>query len=530
VGGDGTRRTGRTWAELKGNDSKLHELARHLRGLVDRSGHTLRTVSDRCGCSRTTVSKRLSGAELPSWEFVASLVNACVADPTVQEKRRGQFRDLWQRATEAPSRSRRQHHATDLVPDPRTMVIAAQKAAIDAQQQLLDLHDRLHDAHQQLLDSQRAERSTAQMVWVLYWALGRAFQLVGELTRTRDTARLANNQGGLKPAARQLNAAQVTRARTQSQLERAQSEHQRAIALAEAAAQKVAMLQTMLTGSGSTGPHGVQSPEAVAEDRMGIDDLADLNGGLDHMEHLLDAQDGELTRLDQEINGRSTTKTIFPDDKSPTLMIDPQSLPTQTSDLSTPRGKSVSSTSGSEPPNKDAARLQEIAINSDISMTHRLKACSNLATLGPNHLTDTATALRSIILDNSIIAGDRAKALEMLGRLGDLYRREASTMLQKFLSDGNVDTSSRISFLRWYEGIGDSEQRAACEYLQEISFDESVDPLDRVHAARTWRNIQPNVAPQIAALLKEIESREDITEVTKNAAHKIVHEIETNPW
>lgn len=472
VGGNGTRRTGRPWGELKGDDPKLHEFARHLRGLVDRSGLSLQKVGERCRCSSTTVSKRLNGAELPRWQFVESLVEACVADPAVLEKRKGQLRALWQRASELPSRPREQRPATEVVSDPRSLVIAAQTAAIDAQRQLLDLHDRLHDAHQQLFDSQRAERSAAQMVWVLYWALSRAFELVGELTRKRDTvARLANGQGGLAPTQHQLDAAQDTRARTERQLERARSEHQRAVALAEAAGQKVEALQAML--SGSADPHDVQSPAVVGEDRMGIDDLTDLNDGLDRIERVLDAQDGELARLDHEINGPATAEEI------------------------------------------DVARLLEIAGNSDISLTHRLKACDGLKRLGPDHHGDAAAAFRSMILDKSIGISDKAKAIREIGLLGGPYRQEASTIFQNLLDVEGLKDSNRISIYSWYGMIGDDEKRVASERLRRVALDDSVDDLNRVHAAAAWWEFVPAVATQVVTLLKEIRGREDSSEVVK---------------
>jgi hypothetical protein len=381
------------------------------------------------------------------------------------------------------------------------MVIAAQAAAIDAQQQLLDLHDRLHDAQQQLHDSQRAERRASQLVWVLYWALGRAFHLVGDLTRKRDTARLANNQSGLKPAERQLNAAQATRVRTERQLERAQSEQQRATALAEAAAQKVTTLRTMLTRIDSRDD---QLPEIIDEDEVGID-LADLNGGLDRMEHLLDTQDGELTRLDHEING-------------PPLVPD------------TTEERPASLTSASKPSTKEVAHLREIAMNSDISLAHRRKACDRLYSLDPDHCSGAAEAFRSIIMDKSGSLSIRANALYYFALLDNTYRQEASIFLQNLLNEKNVDGGDRIKILGWYGIIGSDERRVASEYLARIAHDPSVAPLDRIQATETWRQFAPDSGAKMVALLNEIKGHKDTSESEKGIADRTIHEIVTDPW
>jgi Helix-turn-helix domain len=62
-------RSGRPWGQLKGDDPALHELARHLRGLVAHSGSTVKEIGRRCGCSDTTISKQLNGVHFPTWDM-----------------------------------------------------------------------------------------------------------------------------------------------------------------------------------------------------------------------------------------------------------------------------------------------------------------------------------------------------------------------------------------------------------------------------------------------------------------------------
>jgi hypothetical protein len=99
-------RPGRPWAPLKGDDPAVHGFVNHLRGLADQSDTSLQDIAAACGCSRTTVSKRLDGQSLPDQKFVEDLVRACTPHAGQADNRINAILRLHEKATQNLGRSR----------------------------------------------------------------------------------------------------------------------------------------------------------------------------------------------------------------------------------------------------------------------------------------------------------------------------------------------------------------------------------------------------------------------------------------
>ncbi|NGY63630.1 EAL domain-containing protein [Lentzea sp. NEAU-D13] len=292
-------RSGRPWGQLKGDDPALHDLARYLRGLMDSSDLTSKEVGKRCGCSDSTVSKMLGGDQLPHWDFVAALIEACTSSGSQAEDRRIAARGIWNRAAQSHYR----RPASEPVPiEAHAMIVQAQAATISAQQQLLKVTEELSRAHKQLAESAQVEFQASQVILVLQIVLSRLSTLISGLTGDRDRyrAEVTRYRAELDATQRRLDEAQHERGRAETQLDQAQEERRRATALTGEARAKIRLLEERL--GGEDGPVGVQSGDLALDVVAPSPDdvLLDMAAGLDRVQRLLDQQDRELTELETE--------------------------------------------------------------------------------------------------------------------------------------------------------------------------------------------------------------------------------------
>ncbi|MFD7658499.1 diguanylate cyclase domain-containing protein, partial [Actinosynnema sp. NPDC059797] len=317
---DGTRcevrmRSGRPWGVLKGDDRARHDLARHLRGLVDHSELTLKAVGGHCGCSDTTVSKQLAGDQLPPWGFVEAVVDACTPDERRRPERRRAARELWQRA----ARARR----VDLPPaepglvDAHTRLVRAQEETIATQRRLIEVTDELSTARRQLLESVQVEHRSSQAIMVLRIVLVRLSALLSRLTSERDRylAEATRHQAELERTRRELSDTERQRGRARDQLDQAKGERQRASALTELLHDKVNDLEGRLRRSGVTPPEPGTDAVVAPEPGPSTPDeiLLDTAAGLDRLQRLLDAHGTELAELESAAAGERPPARPDPD-------------------------------------------------------------------------------------------------------------------------------------------------------------------------------------------------------------------------
>lgn len=293
-------RSGRPWGPLKGVDPALHDLARYLRGVVDESTLTSKEVGSRCGCSDSTVSKRLGGDQLPEWQFVVAVIDACTVGEHRAEDRKRAVRAAWDRA--AHSLYRRPSGSSD---DPRAMILEAQAETISAQRQLLKVTEELSRAHKQLAKCAQVEFQASQVILVLQIVLTRLSRLISGLTRDRDRyrAEAAGFREELEAAQGRLDNAERERGRAETQLGQAKEERRRASVLTEESRAKIRLLETRLVDADEPEAlDGVEIAGLVTEPMAPSPDdmLLDMTAGLDRVQRLLDEQDSDLSRLEAE--------------------------------------------------------------------------------------------------------------------------------------------------------------------------------------------------------------------------------------
>lgn len=272
-------RSGRPWGSLKGEDPALHDLARYLRGIVDESKLTSREVGIRCGCSDSTVSKRLGGDQLPDWQFVAALIDACTVGQHRMSDRRRAVREVWNRAVHShylrPSKSSSG--------DSRAMILEAQTETISAQRELLNVTDELRGAHKQLADSVRMTFQASQMIFVLQTLLARLSLLISDLAQRGDRHRA--EAAGFRE---KLEAVQCWRVVNEH-------EHPRASTLFGESRAKISLLEIRF-GEDERGTSDGVAIAGVGTGPMSplLDDLLfDMAAGFDRVQRLLSEQYGE---------------------------------------------------------------------------------------------------------------------------------------------------------------------------------------------------------------------------------------------
>ncbi|USX56391.1 EAL domain-containing protein [Lentzea sp. HUAS12] len=285
---------GRPWGPLKGTDSARHELARYLRGIAVQQKLTVKEIGVRCGCSDTTVSKQINGAELPDWQFVVRFVEACTSQQQWTD-RKHTARGLWDAARRSNARPR----SGSELPDAYTRLLQAKDETIQAYRQLAAVNDDLNDARKQLLVSIQVENQAAQVITVLRIVLMRLSTLITNLTADRDRSRreAAVHRAELQSVQQRLTIAEQERARADAQLAQAEQERDRAARLSDEAQTKIVHLESRL--------RSVPLPDHdLTVDLRGVDTpspddvLRDTTAGLDRVQQLLDGQDRDLTALE----------------------------------------------------------------------------------------------------------------------------------------------------------------------------------------------------------------------------------------
>ncbi|MEU4448725.1 PAS domain S-box protein, partial [Actinosynnema sp. NPDC023926] len=293
-------RSGRPWGALKGDDRARHDLARHLRGLVDHSELTLRAIGRHCGCSDTTVSKQLAGDQLPPWKFVEAVVEACTPDERHRPDRKRTTRELWQRAVHT--------RQADLPPaepdlvDAHTRLVRAQAETIATQRRLIDVTDDLSTARRQLLESVQVEHRSSHAIAVLQVVLMRLSALISHLTAERDRhlAEVTGYRTEIEQVHRRLFNADRHRGQAKSQLGQAKQERERAAALTELLQDKIGRLESRIRQLGITTSDPEDDAAVVPQSTPLTADeiLLDTALGLDRLQRLLDAQGAELSELE----------------------------------------------------------------------------------------------------------------------------------------------------------------------------------------------------------------------------------------
>lgn len=253
-GADGV---GNAWKPLKTDDPVIRSVVTWLRGLVSEAGLGVRDLAPRCGCKPTTVSKRLSGVEMPPLAFVDRLIEAC-SPPPQWPSRKKHVRSLMTQPRPAVSRA-------PVVIDAYSRVVESQQETITAQRQLIGVSDELNQARRQLLESTRVELRAAQMISVLRIVLLRLAGVVSELADERALA--------------------------EASLSRARTERDRATALADAALELITSLGERIGGVETP----VEVPVITSDDV-----LLDMTAGLRRVQQILDDQDETLDRLESE--------------------------------------------------------------------------------------------------------------------------------------------------------------------------------------------------------------------------------------
>jgi diguanylate cyclase (GGDEF)-like protein/PAS domain S-box-containing protein len=285
------RRPGHPWAALKGEDPALHGLAHYLRAVIDNADVTMKQLASELGCSTASISKKLNGSTLPEESFVLGVVRVCTKDIRIVNKRLGDAKARWARASSDQGvRIRRPDARLD---DPRALIITAQERVIQ-------VHEQLHEANLQLRASERAEQRTTKMVWTLTWALGQIVQKVRDLTAERDAALAQAATSAVELDATQQTLADATgiHERTQSQLGRAKAEHHRAQQLVRTVEDKIERLRAKVRAL--TMPSQEPSNPGTSENQP-EPELDDLKAGLERMHRLLDEQEEELQELSEQI-------------------------------------------------------------------------------------------------------------------------------------------------------------------------------------------------------------------------------------
>ncbi|GAB2975724.1 EAL domain-containing protein [Saccharothrix stipae] len=293
-------RSGRPWGALKGDDRARHDLARHLRGLVDHSELTLRAIGGHCGCSDTTVSKQLAGDQLPPWKFVEAVVEACTPDERHRPDRKRAVRELWQRAVY--TRRVDPPPAEPGLVDAHTRLVRAQAETIATQRRLIEVTDELSTARRQLLESVQVEHRSSQAIAVLQVVLMRLSALISHLTAERDRhlAEVTGYRTEIEQVHRRLFDADRERGRAKGQLGQAKQERERAAALTELLQDKIGRLESRIRQLGITSPDPRDDAAVVPQSTPLTADeiLLDTALGLDRLQRLLDAQGAELSELE----------------------------------------------------------------------------------------------------------------------------------------------------------------------------------------------------------------------------------------
>ncbi|WP_143268863.1 response regulator transcription factor [Amycolatopsis vastitatis] len=307
-----TRRSGRPWGSLKGDDPSLHELARYLRGIVDQSSLSLKDISQVCASSDTTISKYLNGMHLPPWELVYSIISACTPAQSNVETLKKHARKLWSQASsyKSPTKISRDLSMGNAAND-QVRLINALSETNHAQRQLVTLSTDLNEARKALLDSLQAHQRTSQMVFVLQFALFRLAGLIGVLTRQRDYHLKASTtqKAQLDESAIRIVEANNKRRRAEIQLTQAKEEQRRAAAIAAAAEIRVRRLEGRISETQAASQTVATDNQIPDFSTPTVDDfLLDSELGLDRMQKLLDEEDRQLRSLATATLDHNSTK------------------------------------------------------------------------------------------------------------------------------------------------------------------------------------------------------------------------------
>lgn len=250
---EGRRRT-RPWGPLKGPTPQANDLARLLRGWLNRrdlrlddvlTGLTREHFTSGHVPSRTTVSARLAGVALGD-EFVEAIADVCSTDAAGRERLLLEARALTsgrgtppQAGGAAPSPS--DQLAERGAPSENTAELVA------VQRQHLATQGQLVRALERATELDRARSSANQLVLVLLTMVERLRRDVETLQAERDRPLVRSTAPRpLDQIRAELTRSEEQRKAAEAELDRARAERHRADRLAEEAAEQVRVLQAAL--------------------------------------------------------------------------------------------------------------------------------------------------------------------------------------------------------------------------------------------------------------------------------------------
>lgn len=357
-----------------------------------------------------------------------------------------------------------------------------------------ELVDELHRAKLQLVISQRAEWRTGLLVSILYVALDRAFRLIGELTVERERA---GSTGERRSVEGRLAEAHNTHDRTRHQLERAETERERAARLVATIGRKIMRLQGRLIEEAPAEAAGSALAEELEFSRE--DPFRSLNLGLDRIDQLLDAQDEELAQLDSELAGRARKLSRI------TRVVDPE-------------------------PDKqaEAARLVKIASDSNISLKHRMAAAYRVVTMGQPYLGDVDVYLRLMISDPEITHPDKLASISRLASLGPRYEAEAVAMLRQIVDSDRYDLLDRVQAAAHLGPRGDAGREHALAFIKKVALSNSSD-FARVIAVETWYKMCPDDKEQIISAARAAADHDGVLPFVRQRILTFIQDVLTDP-